>query len=66
MRDFVMSPQDLAREMRRHNRTVLRLIKNGEINARRLGGRYYISADEAARILGYWPKDPTQEARAAS
>jgi excisionase family DNA binding protein len=65
MRDFVMSPQDLAREMHRHNRTVLRLIKNGEINARRLGGRYYISADEAARILGYWPKDPTERAVSA-
>jgi excisionase family DNA binding protein len=65
MRDFVMSPQDLAREMHRHNRTVLRLIKNGEIDARRLGGRYYISADEAARILGYWPKDPTERAVSA-
>jgi len=65
MRDFVMSPQDLAREMRRHNRTVLRLIKNGEVKARRLGGRYYISADEAARILGYWPKDPTERAVSA-
>jgi excisionase family DNA binding protein len=60
-----MSPQELARELKRHPRTVLRLIRDREIEARRLGGRYYITAEEASRILGYWPKDPTERAVSA-
>jgi len=60
-----MSPQELARELKRHPRTVLRLIRDCEIEARRLGGRYYITAEEAARVLGYWPKDPTERAVSA-
>lgn len=40
--DPVLSPYEVADELRRNYETVLRMIKRGELRAVKRGGRFYI------------------------
>lgn len=46
-----LTPKELAEKVNAHHYTILRLIKEGEIKADNVGGRYMIKANEANKWI---------------
>jgi excisionase family DNA binding protein len=58
MSEFLLTVGELARQARLNEWTVRRYIREGQIQAKIIGGKYCIRASEAERFLGFRPEKP--------
>lgn len=66
MPDFFLTVDELAAPARMTPWTVRRYIREGQIQAKMIGGKYCIRASEAERFLGFRPEKPAPEKKVAS
>ena len=62
MSEFLLTVGELARQARLNEWTIRRDLREDKVEAKLIGRQYVIRASEAARLLGFWPNDPTQQA----